>query len=358
MISMQSKQQRYCAFTLIECLVVILIIGTLIALLLPAVQASREAARRIQCANNLKQIGVGLHNYHASYECLPIGRLISFDPRFTEPGLPCVQSIPGYPLLFDQSYLVSILPNLEQANLYNAMNHSVAILAFENSTSFRSAVGIFACPDDTDSGFPRIGYPLAVLAAGGDPFGSPAMITRSSYAACRGTAGGSALPRADQDCRIVLDALSNIDGCFPDVGLGAISLGSISDGSSHTLMVSEKCTTTFKQLDSINPIYAIQSGWWFSCNEDNMLMTTYFPPNAFKKSQASLGNVNARLHSASSLHPNGINALMADGSVRFIIDSIQSWPQNLNNWIPTGPPGVWQALGTRNGNELLGQSDY
>ncbi|HEU5117164.1 MAG TPA: DUF1559 domain-containing protein, partial [Isosphaeraceae bacterium] len=138
---MRQSQRR--GFTLIELLVVIAIIGVLIALLLPAVQAAREAARRAQCTNNLKQIGLGIHNYESSIGSLPWG----------EPQRVGYNSAP--------SSLCMMLPNIEQSALYNACNFMNVGNAFWNSTNPANStvqftvVNVFLCPSDLD----RLTYP-------------------------------------------------------------------------------------------------------------------------------------------------------------------------------------------------------
>jgi prepilin-type N-terminal cleavage/methylation domain-containing protein len=123
------SRRRTRGFTLIELLVVIAIIGVLIALLLPAVQAAREAARRTQCTNNFKQMGIAMHNYHDSQGSLPIGRQ---DAQ-------------------RRTWAMSILPYLEQGNLFGAINFSQPFYERANTTVIRSQISGFQCPSDQPS---------------------------------------------------------------------------------------------------------------------------------------------------------------------------------------------------------------
>ncbi len=127
--------QRRGGFTLIELLVVIAIIAVLIALLLPAVQSAREAARRAQCVNNLKQIGLALHNYQDSLGCFPMSMGLD------APGF-------GYPEPASYSGLSMLLPHLEQSATFDTFNHSIIRADPGNNTAMATPVSSFLCPFD------------------------------------------------------------------------------------------------------------------------------------------------------------------------------------------------------------------
>ncbi len=148
---------RFRGFTLIELLVVISIIGVLVALLLPAVQSARESARRAQCVNNLKQIGLALHIYEGAQRVLPPGYISTFDATGTDLG-------PGW------GWASMILPQFEQAALYSAVNFSSGVEAPGNSTARLVNVGGFLCPSDrVEPSWPAVdrdllsGAPLRVI---------------------------------------------------------------------------------------------------------------------------------------------------------------------------------------------------
>ena len=350
---MQPKAAIRAAFTLIELLVVIAIIGLVTAFLLPAITAAREAARCAQCVNNLKQLGLALHGYHDALSCLPPGRMKSYDPRYSGRNPPCTSTI------VDKSFEVFVLPFMEQAVLYNAINQELAIIGAENSTAHLISVPSFACPDDPMSGIPRDLTQGELV-----PFGVPdtARMVFTSYAGSIGSMPVIAYPLPNNHCITPTILLQQCNGVFND--LSPIDISSVTDGLSNTIFLAEKSTTVLRTLDAVNPALFPRRGWYITGNWGDTLFTTIYPPNAYKK--VILQAAAAWAESASSLHAGGLNVLMGDGSVRPIKTSIQSWPVNPISGIPMGakvnaqglwvnlpPPGVWQSLSTRSGDEVI-----
>ena len=349
-----SRLERRRGFTLIELLVTISIIALLIALLLPAVQSAREAARRAQCVNNLKQIGLGLHSYHDVHGSLPRGRAYIPEPGKTGSQSSCDS------LITDKSFLVGILPFVEQGAVYNSVNQLTTIYSKDNRTILAVAIGIYACPSDGDSGRPREGYSLANVLDGAGILNNPMQLTSTSYAGVRGSTVTSAFPDPALNCQISPIAASEANGIITD--LSPIAFASVSDGLSFTMMAAEKSVASLRAferpLQPRSQNFFEQSGWWFSGNNGDTLITTFYPPNAYRK--LSIGVPESWLWSASSQHPGGVNVLIADGSVRFIKDTIQSRELDPFQATPivASVPGAWQALGTRNGGEAVGAGEF
>ena len=333
-------------FTLIEILVVIAIIGMLIALLMPAVQAAREAARRAQCQNNLKQIGLAIHGYHDALGCFPPGRLTTHDPRYLFLGIPCSGPV-------DRSFLIAILAHVDQAALYNSINHGVSVLGFENATIHSVSIGIYACPSDPDSGRPR---PGSWKEPTPNPVADLSRVTSTSYAGVMGSTNAVALPDPKDGCRFDPAWQADVNGCINDVA--PITFSSVIDGLSQTMVVVEKSTTIgLGRLSLFDPRIAEHFGWWFLGELGYTLVQNTRPPNAYKK--IPLYNDQGWLWSASSMHPGGVNGLMGDGSVRFFKDSIESSPVDpKTGGVDTRTIGVWQKLASRNGGELIDADSY
>ena len=326
------KQRR--AFTLVELLVVIAIIGILVGLLLPAVQSAREAARRMSCSNNLKQMGLALHNYHDTYRRLPPSGFYS-------------------PIVTSDSWSVQarILPQLEQANLQRLIDWRLSYSLQGNVSKTR--VPTYLCPSeindrprpspkphDPDFGY----YPLSYAGNVGEWFVHNPNTNR----------GGS--------------------GVF--IPNGRLNMGSILDGTSNTLLFSEVKAYTPYLRDGGSPPrpneptpaapadvvsfggnFKTNSGHteWVDSRVHQSGFTTVFSPNTkviyeaggqsydvdFNSSREgkSLANLTYAAVTSRSYHSGGVNSGLGDGSVRFLSSNIDLV--------------VWRALGSRDGGEAL-----
>ena len=343
-------------FALVEVLVVISILLLLIGLLLPAVQSARESARRLQCGNNLRQIGLGIQGYAGVHGVYPLGAPAARDDRA--------------PTLADRSYLVSILPFVEQASLFAALNQSVTILGPENLTSLNVVVATYACPADPAAGVSELDQNGAKGLYGAIPTGARFASYSASYRACVGSfTQNNVQPVRDRDKSAPFFAgrRAQANGCFNE--FYPITEAAVTDGLSNTCLVVESARTPLHELDALYPEIYPSVGWWFVGGSYHSLASTFYPPNAWRK--LDLDALDARLDSASSLHPGGVQCLLGDGSVHFVKDSIASWPADQRTGAPIGAvptlsgawlspprPAVWQALATRAGGEFLTDNEY
>jgi len=343
-------------FTLIELLVVIAIIAVLIALLLPAVQAAREAARRSQCTNNLKQIGLGALNYESTYGCYP--------PGCTGMWVLNTSGVSDVTPRSSHSYLVSELHFLEGGTIWNALNASLHVNKCANSTVQGAGSGYLWCPSDG-----KVTANLDLGATTSDFSGwCPGNSVRmrfTSYGGCSGPWQDwrGASPYTSTNFPTVQ---ANMVGMINQYT--TVSIASVTDGTSNTIYAGEWAYGKLVGND-LNCWH-----WWTSANYGDTMFTTMYPPNPqIKIVQDGL----LFPQSASSFHPGGVNVVFADGSVHFIKDSIQSWPMPTGtgaNSIPLPPQvtfptawasggvftpvagsnlPVWQALATRKGGEVI-----
>ena len=352
-------------FTLIELLVVVTIIGILVCLLLPAVQAAREAARRTHCGNNLKQIGLATQNYHDTYQALFWLRgPANSGNRYASP-VGSEWAIIG---------LIGLLPYLEQQPLWETITCPCTVSG--------TATQPFGPPPDF-SYYPPWCADVAVFRCPGCPLGVPygkAFKGRRNYALCLGDAiyknGGPSYSAYTQD-----DGTRNNRGMFGF--LSGTRFSNIADGMSNTLMMAEKANAV-NAVDvrglaannvaglNTNPgicltlaaggrylsTTSVQSsrplgGLWQNGRAAFAGFTTVLPPNSPTCVVDTYGDYWG-VYAASGYHPGGVQAVMADGAVRFINESIDSGnPAAPEVSAGQSPYGVWGALGTINGGEVL-----
>lgn len=299
-------------FTLIELLVVIAIIGVLIALLLPAVQQAREAARKAACKNNLKQIGLALHNYMDSNQTFPCGYIGTWTPGDPDK----VDVGPGW------GWAALLLHYIEQEELYHAINFERPIEVDENSTSRVRLLNVYLCPSD-----PISAKVFDVLADDGTT-----VITRVGGANYVGMFGTGE----------VGDALDDGSGAF--FRNSKVSHKGFIDGLNKTIVAGERS----HNISRVTWVGAVTGGWSFPtpAGEGGTLQTPYDPEPAFIMILGPVGTEDGnrtpndpQAHNEDywSRHTGGCHMLMGDGSVQFISDHID--------------PFVFQSLATRAGGE-------
>ncbi len=346
MLSGRLQRARRGGFTLIELLVVIAIIAVLISLLLPAVQSAREAARRAQCTNNMKQIGLAIANYESAVGCIVSGYISVTGP------LP-VLGVPGYnpdPQTGDNGpgwgWLAMLLPQLEQGTLSNAINVNLPTWVAGNSTAVITQMSVFVCPsaNNPSPNCAMVDANLIPLPVANQSF------ARSNYVYNVGW-NDSGMP-------VTVNYDNTVTGCNgPIFRNSRIRFAGVTDGLSNTVFAGERTPylsdatwvgiipgyrhfayNAFASLgtgglgvnfDYANAILAAHSGP--SLYEDPVVI---HPPNS------PLGHTDEMY----ALHPGGANVLLGDGSVRFIKQSI-----NLR---------TWSALSSRSNGEVISADAY
>ncbi|MCA1695291.1 MAG: DUF1559 domain-containing protein [Actinobacteria bacterium] len=335
------RLQHRPGFTLIELLVAISIIAVLIAMLLPAVQAAREAARRMQCTNNLRQVGLGLHNYESIAGAFPPSNVVQGAGN-------SVTWTGGF------SVHCRILPFMEQGVAFNALNFTFKHNAAENSSVVGMAVAVFLCPSDVNAD------------------------KKTSYGTFNGLASVTSYGVNEGDWFVW-------NGFNPPENRGAFGPNrsrrnaEFTDGTSNTLFASDvkvyqpvrRCHTQFANIsDPVNvpgpdadpfavaPEYGSLScslgmahTFWADGNPHETAMTTAWPPNKVILGSNGEGDLDLQTKlvvqggptfgaiTARSYHAGGVNALLADGRVRFVKSSVSG--------------ASWRALGTVSGSEVI-----
>ncbi|GAA5510916.1 DUF1559 domain-containing protein [Novipirellula caenicola] len=397
-------RQRF-GFTLVELLVVIAIIGVLVGLLLPAVQAAREAARRMNCSNNFKQIGLAVHNYHAAYNQLPVSQGGTSNPSTVDADTLLVGT--GINRL-ELNWLVGLTPFMEQqaiweqisnpltvtAGTFQAMGPNPKMTQADHSTNryapWLTEIPALRCPSDPGAGLPSSGRTNYAYCGGdsvhmGDwgALDNNEMTDNTRAIAVRHSQRGVFVPRQKMRFRDILDGLANT------IAAGEITTD-LGDRDKRTTFGVSGSSTNDDGRDlvpaggavSCNGVDATRPQFWGAqaiiTNSEHRRgyawaygrigysgMNTILPPNR-EICMATTSRGASAVAPPSSRHQGGCHILMGDGAVKFITDSIEAGNSssaqvsNATGGLAAGrtsPFGLWGALGTRASKEVIG-SDW
>ncbi|MDR1958089.1 MAG: DUF1559 domain-containing protein [Planctomycetaceae bacterium] len=373
------------AFTLVELLVVIAIIGVLIALLLPAVQAAREAARRMECANKLKQLGLAVHNFHDSKKRLPCGENDPDWTAFKQSGTTTNLDYVGM-----YSPFSTLLPYIEQSAIYETINsmlskaastspyNSALVPNVDNTNNvgndpspFRTEISAFLCPSDGNA---------------------PKSVNNQNQP-------GTSTYRCNRGDAQINNTWAQTRGLFPNGNHWVFSFSNVNDGASNTLLFSESVTTNRTTTDDrkiISGIAALDTGTrttlpsecaatrgdkgtyksdfetyqqkgrrWFDVRPVFVMFHTILPPNSPSCRLNSAAPARELIMTVSSNHTGGVNVTLCDGSVRFVSEAVDSGtitqrlgypdsdPEYPERWSGASTFGVWGAAGSSQGGETV-----
>lgn len=332
-------RNRKSGFTLIELLVVIAIIGVLVALLLPSVQQAREAARRTQCRNNLKQIGLALHNYHSSFRLFPPG----YVDRNGNPNLTPDNDLgPGW------GWTTFLLPFMDQSTIYNQINFNVGVGLGVNAQLSRTSLTALQCPSDP------LQQSFLVYDVNHNPLTT---VAHSNYIGCVGWLecfnGATGNPQPNQGDDGITGGTYGLAGVGVFYRNSSISVANITDGTSNTIISGER-SSNHSPSTWTGAITGGQCPAWMAVTPPSPYSAPPGPAydNADWGEAFVLGHCNkTHLPNADfpiydpdtfySYHVGGCHFLMADGSVRFISSYVDG--------------STYQHLATIAGGEIIGE---
>ncbi len=331
---------RFSGFTLVELLVVIAIIGILVSLLLPAIQSAREAARRTQCNNNLKQIGVALHDYLTWSQRFPPGYQSTVGPNEV-PGVQAEDLGPGW------GWATLILPYLEQMDLYKQIDLTKDLADPANATARTTVLSAYLCPDDNASPLfqvDKLGDTKPYTSPLLDSNGNPVQVARSNYVGMFGN------PEITLDPGYLSDPTQYPEYALTHRGVFyrnyAVRAEDVTDGLSNTIFVGERSSNLAYSTwtgsvtgGQVPPNGPDPFNW---PPEGAPVLTLGHTGDASDVPPHTPNSPVAHVDDFWSFHPAGANFLFGDGSVHMISNGIS--------------PSVWWALGTRAGGEIIDQS--
>jgi prepilin-type N-terminal cleavage/methylation domain-containing protein/prepilin-type processing-associated H-X9-DG protein len=366
----QCRKRR--GFTLVELLVVIAIIGILVALLLPAIQAAREAARRSQCGSQLRQLGIALHNYHDTYKMLPVGKGGTQTDRARR-GL---------------SAMVGLLPFFEQQAIFDAVwsrpDGDIVSQPWQDVHPWNVHIMTLRCPSDS----------IILFDAAARVIGQTNYLVSQGDTIRWGDARAGNCPGTSSPCTVPLPTRGAFGYYL------STKFGDFLDGTTNTVLMAERIRAQNSGIGAISAMrlgagqinlagdqgvslrdnprqcmgYAGAGGWYNPANQSRFegrsgdrwgfftlqrgFISTVLPPNGPAcVTGGATGNATTAVTPPSSYHPGGVNVLFGDASVRFVTDNIDATtlPAGVTSYaeVNAGPSpyGVWGALGSKSGAE-------